>query len=86
MSSATATGLACHMRREFADEFAISARLYAETVVILTRGMTTGQEFEQLRKCIQEARERMEAARLAFEQHVTSHGCGNPICNTPPFH
>jgi len=72
---AAASSLSCRARRQLADQYAISARLYAETVVILTRDPTTGQAFEGLCRSAHEVWDRMEAARLAFEAHARTHDC-----------
>jgi hypothetical protein len=72
-ASAVAMGRACKIRRELADEFATSTRLYAEMVVILVRAQIV--EFDQIRQSSQEAYQRMEVARAAFEEHVASHRC-----------
>lgn len=65
----------CAVRRDLANAFAISARLYAEAVVILTSGLTSGSNFENLRMAARRAQERAEEARVAFEEHVAGHGC-----------
>jgi len=77
MSSGTVLGTrtCCAVRRDLANEFAISARLYAEAVVILTRGVTSESNFEKLRIAARRAQERAELARVAFEEHVAGHGC-----------
>ena len=75
MTIAAISSLTCRARRELADQYAISARLYAETVVLLTRNPTTGQKFEGLCRTAHEVWDRMEAARLAFEEHARTHGC-----------
>jgi hypothetical protein len=63
----------CHLRRELANEWSISARLYAEAVVNLTTG--NGDGFEKLRLAAREAQARAEASCVLFEEHVASHGC-----------
>ena len=65
----------CTVRRDLANDFAISARLYAEAVVILTSGVTSGSNFEDLRMAARRALDRVEEARVAFEGHVAGHGC-----------
>ena len=65
----------CGVRRDLANDFATCARLYAEAVVILTSGITSGSDFEELRVAARRAQERAEEARVAFEEHVAGHGC-----------
>ena len=65
----------CKLRRELADQFAIAARLYAEAVVIFTHNEFHGPQFEELRERAREAQDHSEKARVAFEEHVASHGC-----------
>jgi hypothetical protein len=62
----------CPVRFQLADEYATSARLYAEAVVLAASG-TVG--IESLRAITRPAYERSEVARVAFEEHVASHGC-----------
>ena len=73
MASGTRPRLgACHVRRKLADEYATAARLFAEAVVLETRGTV---DIERLRAVTRQALERTEAARVSFEEHVTWHGC-----------
>ena len=65
----------CSQRREMGKMFAIAARQYAEAIVTLTLNGRTAQEFEGLCQTNREMRQRMENARLAFEDHVRAHGC-----------
>jgi hypothetical protein len=58
-----------------ANEFAISARLYAEAVVFLTSGVAAESNFAELRMAARRAHERAEEARVAFEEHLARHGC-----------
>jgi hypothetical protein len=67
--------ICCAIRRDLSNEFAICARLYAEAVVTLTSGVTSGSNFEKLRVAARRAQERAEIARVAFEEHVAGHGC-----------
>ena len=77
MSSGTVLGAktCCAVRRDLANKFAISARVYAEAVVILTSGVTSGSNYADLRMTARRAQERAEEARVAFEVHVARHGC-----------
>ena len=68
-------GPLCPTRRDLAEQFAIAARLYAETVVMFTRGTASGEEFGGLSNSEDEALARLTAARTAFKDHVSSHGC-----------
>ena len=65
----------CDVRRELATEFAISARLFAEAVAILTQSSSVMADIEQLHTAAQKAQERSEHARVAFEEHVRGHRC-----------
>ena len=77
MSSGTFLGTktCCAVRRDLANKFAMSARVYAEAVVILTSGVTSGSNYADLRMTARRAQERAEEARVAFEVHVARHGC-----------
>ena len=70
----------CETRRQLAEQFAITARLYNESVVVLTRsaGRMSPQEWDSLRKGAEQAQQRAEAAGLAFEEHVDWHRCSGP--------
>jgi 3-deoxy-D-arabino-heptulosonate 7-phosphate (DAHP) synthase class II len=63
--------------RHLAEQFAIAARLYAESVAQLTRDALTsspsGEEYARLAGATSEALRTAEAAGVAFEEHVT---CG----------
>ena len=63
-----------------ANEFAIAARLYAETVVALARSGISRDEYVRLCKITEAAHKRSEAACVAFEEHVDGHRCfeGSP--------
>ncbi len=54
------------------DEFAIATRLYYEAVVALTSNHVrrTPKEFNTLREAVEKARQRSEAIRERFDQHV----------------
>jgi hypothetical protein len=66
----------CETLRHLAEEFSLSARLYAEAVARLTLTLGTGaEEYPQLRDAAHEAQERAEQARTAFEEHIASHQC-----------
>jgi hypothetical protein len=67
----------CESRRRLAEQFSIAARLYAESVALLTRsGQILPEEYDRLRKGAEEAQRRAEAIGLAFEEHVDSPWCG----------
>jgi hypothetical protein len=69
----------CELRRQLAEQFATAARLYAETVVLLTRNpMKSEQDYNRLLEERKMAHNRSEAAAVAFEAHVASHQCGLP--------
>jgi hypothetical protein len=65
----------CRLRRELADQFATNARLYAEAVVLLTNSTMPTRKFEELCLTVRQAQDRAQAAFMAFEEHVKSHGC-----------
>ena len=62
----------CQVRSKLADEYATYARLFAEAVVLVT---TSTVDIERLQEATRQAQERVEAARVAFEEHMASHGC-----------
>jgi len=64
----------CRLRGELAEQFAITARLYSEAVVRLTRHESG--KYDELLAAAIEAQRRVEAAQTAFQEHVESHGCG----------
>jgi hypothetical protein len=66
----------CTIRRSLATEFAIAARLYAETAVRLATIGTSDTDFIRLRDDTIEAQRRSEAAFKDFTQHIASHQCG----------
>jgi hypothetical protein len=54
----------CEIRRKLGDAFATSARVYAESVVALTRSSgITKSEYEQLSIAAREAQERSQRTR-----------------------
>ena len=67
----------CATRQRLADEFAISARLYAEAVVKLTTTDTSPDEYTQLCSEATDAQDRSRAAFAAFVEHVHMHRCRN---------
>ena len=70
----------CEVRRLLAEQFAIAARLYAETVVHFTmHAEITQQDYERLRKAAEDAQIRAQCAGATFEEHVASHRCGFAI-------
>jgi hypothetical protein len=69
-------GGACEIKRRLGKEFAESARLYYEAVAGLTQQELTQRDAaDRLRTKAKETHLRTEAARLALEQHLDSHGC-----------
>jgi hypothetical protein len=63
------------LRRELAEQFATGARLYSEAVVRLTSVGVSGRVYDELRAAAIEAQRGAEAAQIAFEEHVETHGC-----------
>ena len=70
-------GRCCEVRRRLAEEYATAARVYAEAVVMLTRNQANSHiDYSRLREAAEKARERSEATRVAFEEHIDLHQCG----------
>jgi hypothetical protein len=67
----------CEIRRQLADQFSISARLYAEAVVNLAVSSISQEEYIRLCRRAKDAQRRAEAASVAFEEHVDLHRCFN---------
>jgi hypothetical protein len=67
----------CPIRRKLGEEFATAVRLYSEAVVALTYDQTLvpGNKFDSLLIAKENARQRSENARVAFNEHVKSHRC-----------
>jgi hypothetical protein len=63
----------CETFRLLAEEFSLSARLYAGGVVRMTLTLSTeSAEYPRFREA---AHERTEHARVAFEEHIATHWC-----------
>jgi hypothetical protein len=75
----------CETRRRLAEQYAISARLFAEAVVLLTRDPAAVPPglYERLCAAVLEAQVRAELAGVRFEEHVDSHRCGQPDADAP---
>ena len=72
-----ATPISCQKGRHLAEQFATASRLYAEAVALLTCEPAISHiEYYRLVKAAEESRQRSEAARIAFEEHVKACGCG----------
>ena len=71
------TDKTCALRRQLAAKFAICARLYAETVVLLAGDISvmSKEKYQQVRESAEDARRDMESARIAFEEHLQMHQC-----------
>jgi hypothetical protein len=66
----------CETLRQLGEHFSLSARLYAEAVVNLTRlKRTAPEEYTRLREAAHQAQDRAEQARAAFEEHLLEHKC-----------
>ena len=65
----------CENIRHSAQEFARSARLYAEVVAELTcdSGSISTENYLRLRKAVLDAQHRAERAGIAFEEHLELH-------------
>jgi hypothetical protein len=67
----------CDIRRKLAEQFSVTARLYSEAVVTLTRFQSLTQaEYAKLREAVEKAQERAQEASVRFEEHVERHRCG----------
>jgi len=71
--TASPNHVCCEAGRQLAEQFAISARLYAEAVVMLTCNFSS-EDYRRLQTDADEARQRSEDTRLAFEEHLKLHG------------
>ena len=69
------TSAYCIVGRQLADQFAISARLYAEAVVNLTTMGTSPEEYVRLFQNASDTQGRSKAAFIAFDQHMRLHHC-----------
>jgi hypothetical protein len=67
--------ICCDTGRKLGEQFAEAARLYAETVVVLTscHANVSWNEYLRLRAAVEEAQKRSEALAIAYEEHVESH-------------
>jgi hypothetical protein len=74
---ATALQLHCATRRDLGEQFAIAARLHAESVVVLTRAVPAMADFEESCGAVEPARQQCDAAGEAFREHIATQGCWN---------
>jgi len=68
----------CATRREMAEAFAIAARAYDETVVVLTTCSSRSiskEAYEAMRRNVRKMYQRAEEAMVLFEEHLASHQC-----------
>lgn len=67
----------CAEKRRLVAEYEAATALFSEEVTLLHRKMGTSskEEYERLNGIANEARVRSERARLAVEQHASSHDC-----------
>jgi DNA-binding response OmpR family regulator len=68
----------CEIKRQLAEQFAIAARLYADSVALAPRDgdRITREKYDRLRAAAEEARWRAERVGVLFGKHVASHQCG----------
>jgi len=71
----------CAIRRKLAEEFAIAARLYAESAIRLASSGAYAIDYACLRDQTIEAQGRPETAFRGFNEHVASHQCGEATQN-----
>jgi hypothetical protein len=78
--------ICCETARKLGEQYAEGARLYAESVVVLTSNHATvsQDEYMRLREAAEEARKRSEALGIAYEQHVESHRRRGETSRTRP--
>jgi hypothetical protein len=65
----------CTTRRRLAEEFAITARLYAEIVADLSSSRISKEDQNRLPETVRDAQNRAEDAFARFEEHLNSHQC-----------
>src|SRR5262249_40957787 len=66
----------CEIRRQLGEQFAIAARLYAESAAGLVRNeRLSDTQYRRLCDITMQAQVRSEIARGAFHEHVDLHGC-----------
>lgn len=69
--------IGCAEKRRLVSEYEAATSLFSEAVTLLHQRMGTSakEEFERLNHIANEARVRSERARLAVEEHASSHNC-----------
>ena len=65
----------CPTKRRLGEEFADAAQSYHEAVVRLTQKSADDAESERANAAVREAHLRVNAARVAFEEHLDEHAC-----------
>jgi hypothetical protein len=78
--------ICCETARKLGEQYAEGARLYAESVVVLTSNHATvsQDEYIRLREAAEKARQRSEALGIAYEEHVESHRRGGETSRIGP--
>ena len=67
----------CEEKYRLLEEYKNCLTVFSELVRVLdsTRATTSKEQYELLRLRVNQAHERCEEARLAWERHVREHGC-----------
>jgi hypothetical protein len=65
----------CTAKRRLAEEFAMTARQYAEIVANLSSSRISKEDQSRLFEIVREAQNRAEDVFARFEQHLNSHQC-----------
>jgi hypothetical protein len=67
--------MTCELRRQLAETFAITARLFAEIAVSFAGSGISQEDYMRLCQRVEEAQKRSEDAYVAYEEHVDLHRC-----------
>ena len=67
----------CDVRRQLAEAFAVAARHYSDSAVILATLGISEMDYARVSKLTLEAQSRSEAAFALYEEHVDLHRCFN---------
>ena len=69
--------MACEEKGRLLAAYELATKQFAASVTDLHQktGVSKKAEYDQLQRVSAEARNKSEQARLALEQHVSTHGC-----------
>jgi hypothetical protein len=67
----------CPEKIRLLEEYQAATSTFADAVAVLKQraGTSTKFEYERLQRVCDEAREKSEQTRLAWEQHIAGHEC-----------